>query len=85
MKPLADAQCEAQSPLFLTPCMRIETTVPGQVPFNKGDTAERIFLLREGCVRLTEINKTLGPGDKVIELFFQDPRFGLFVVRAISQ
>lgn len=24
-------------------------------------------------------------GDKVIELFFQDPRFGLFVVRTISQ
>ncbi|MDP2132956.1 MAG: cyclic nucleotide-binding domain-containing protein [Sulfuritalea sp.] len=102
---------------FLTPYMRHETAAPGQVLFNKGDAADRIYLLRRGRVRLAEIDKMLAPGDmfgevgvfadhksrgstavcteecelfsitgdKVIELFFQDPRFGLFVVRTISQ
>jgi len=117
MRQIREATSGQHSLEFLTPYMRREAGQPGQVLFNKGDVADRIFLLRKGRVRLAEIDKILGPGDvfgevgvfadhqrrgstavctgqcefftitadKVVELFFQDPRFGLFVVRLISQ
>lgn len=101
----------------LIPYMKHESVKQGQWLFRKGDVANRLFILKKGCIKLTEFNKTLEAGavfgevgifsesavrtssalssedcdlysltsEKAIELFYQDPRFGFSIVRALAR
>lgn len=101
----------------LIPYMKHERIKRGQWLFRKGDLADRLFVLKKGRVKLTELDKTLETGsvfgevgifsesavrtssalsdedcelysltsEKAIELFYQDPRFGFSIVRALAR
>jgi CRP/FNR family cyclic AMP-dependent transcriptional regulator len=101
----------------LIPFMKHESIKRGQKLFSKGDQADRLYVLKQGRIKLIELGKTLEAGavfgevgifsenalrtssafseedaelfsltsDKAIELFYQDPRFGFYIVRAIAR
>lgn len=101
----------------LIPYMKHESIKRGQKLFGKGDLADRLFILKQGRIKLVELGKTLKAGavfgevgifsenalrtssaiseedaelfsltsDKAIELFYQDPRFGFYIVRALAR
>ncbi len=101
----------------LIPYMKHESFKRGQWLFRKGDSADRLFILKTGRIKLIEFDKTLEAGtvfgevgifsesatrtssalsdedcelysltsEKAIELFYQDPRFGFSIVRALAR
>jgi CRP-like cAMP-binding protein len=101
----------------LIPYMKHESIKRGQWLFRKGDSADRLFILKTGRIQLIEFDKTLEAGtvfgevgifsesatrtssavsdedcelysltsEKAIELFYQDPRFGFSIVRALAR
>jgi CRP-like cAMP-binding protein len=101
----------------LLPYMRRETHPKGAVLFQRGDAADRIYVVDKGVVAIPEVEKRLDEGtlfgevgifssdakrsasavcaeecdiysihrDKVIELFYQNPKFGLFIARLLSR
>ena len=100
----------------LTPYMSSERHSKGEILFEKGDPADKLYLLEEGRVLFPELGKQLSNGasfgevglfapegvrsvsaiceddcrlhviakEKVLELYYQNPRFGLFLIRLIS-
>ena len=102
---------------FLVPYMSHETVRKGAWLFRKGDGADRLYLLKQGRVKLVELDKVVPPGavfgevgvfseseartssayceedcelfsltgDRAVELFYQDPRFGFYIVRALAR
>jgi CRP/FNR family cyclic AMP-dependent transcriptional regulator len=81
----------------LVPYMKIEMHPKGTVLFRHGDPADRLYLIQQGTVRFAEIDKLAGPGGvfgevglatitraKVLELYYQDPRFGYFLIRLVA-
>lgn len=101
----------------LIPYMKHESVKRGQWLFRKGDQADRLYVLKQGRIKLVELEKTLEAGavfgevgifsdnalrtssafsdddaelcsltsEKAIELFYQDPRFGFYIVRALAR
>ena len=53
---------------FLIPHMHLVRFKKGDVVFKKGDRADKLYLLREGSVRLPELDVTLGPGEIIGEI-----------------
>lgn len=102
---------------FLTPYMSSEEYENGQVLFNKGDRADKIYFIKEGDIVLPELQKELGSGttlgevgifapdnvracsavatgkvealtitsEKVLQLYYQNPTFGFFLIRTIAE
>jgi len=111
------AREQSHSLAFLTPYMRTEYRAKGTVLFQRGDPADRIYVVQSGRVDLPGVGKQLGPtavfgeagvfahdarrtstavcaedcvfstitADKVLELFYQEPRFGFFIVQSMAQ
>lgn len=101
---------------YLIPYMQSEAYKKGEILFEKGDKAEKLYFLQKGEVTLPEVNKTVSQGevfgevgmfspdnmraasavcsndckifsisrDKVLELYYQNPKFGFFLIRMIS-
>lgn len=104
------------SPDALVPFMDKETHADGDVLFRRGDDSHKLYLIREGRVRLEELDHVLGVGemfgeigiisdenlrtatavcegptkllsitrDDVTQLFFQNPEFGFFLMRLVT-
>lgn len=102
---------------YLIPYMNKEEHSKGDVLFQKGDSAEKVYFIEKGHIALPEIDKNLAEGtvfgeagifaprntrtataicgsdctvytihrDKVLELYYQNPKFGFFVVRSLSR
>ncbi len=102
---------------YLIPYMNKEEHSKGDVLFQKGDSADKIYFIERGHIALPEIDKNLAEGtvfgeagifsprntrtataicgsdctvytihrDKVLELYYQNPKFGFFVVRSLSR
>jgi CRP/FNR family cyclic AMP-dependent transcriptional regulator len=100
----------------LIPYMRADTHAAGDVLFEQGDPADRLYVIERGQVRFAEIGKVVADGqvfgevglfaphhvptlsaicedecrlhtitrEKVLELYYQDPRFGFFLIRLIA-
>jgi len=100
----------------LVPYMQTETHASGEVLFNKGDRADRLYVIQHGQVRFPELGKVISDGqvfgevglfapqnartvsavcdsdcrlhtiarDKVVELYYQNPKFGLFLIRLVA-
>ena len=100
----------------LVPYMQADAREAGDVLFEQGDPADRLFVIEKGRVRLPEVGKVLSDGDvfgevglfaphnvrtlsavcetpcrlhtitreKVLELYYQNPRFGFFLIRLIA-
>jgi hypothetical protein len=100
----------------LIPYMTSERHRNGETVFEKGDPAEKLYVIAEGSVRIPELGKRLSNGavfgevglfapegvrsvsavcegecrlhsiakDKVLELYYQNPRFGFFLIRLVS-
>jgi CRP-like cAMP-binding protein len=100
----------------LIPYMRSEVHAKGETLFRKGDVADRLYVVEEGSVLLSEPGKRLdrhamfgevglfAPNgvrsatavceddcrlyaigkDRVLELYYQNPRFGFFLIRTVS-
>lgn len=100
----------------LVPYMQTETHGAGDVLFQKGDPADRLYIIQDGRVRFTEIEKVMSVGEvfgevglfapqnvrtlsarcdsdcrlhtitrqKVLELYYQNPQFGFFLMRLVS-
>jgi len=101
---------------WLIPYMTKEVLAKGATVFNKGDKAEKMFVLHRGSIRLVELDITLGAGDmigetgifspegkrmatavcqeetelytmtdtRVLELYFQNPSFGFYLIKLIT-
>jgi CRP/FNR family transcriptional regulator, cyclic AMP receptor protein len=52
----------------LLPFMKRERAASGTVLFREGDTADKMYLIQRGRVRLLGIDKILGPGDVMGEI-----------------
>lgn len=117
MRKVRESSGQQQSLEFLIPYMTPVMARKGQILFTKGDAADRLYFLREGRVKLTEVGESLMAGAmfgedgvlaeheyrtssaqceedcmllsitgaKVVELFYQNPRFGFFMVRTLCQ
>jgi CRP/FNR family transcriptional regulator, cyclic AMP receptor protein len=100
----------------LIPYMRSEMHPKGETLFNKGDAADRLYLIEKGSIFFPEVGRRLSKGavfgevglfapqsvrsvsavceddcglyaitkDKVLELYYQNPRFGFFLIRIVS-
>lgn len=53
--------------------MKKETFKKGEYLFKSGDTADKMFYIQEGSLRLVEINKTIGPGQVIGEMGIFSP------------
>ncbi len=53
---------------FLIPHMHMVNFKKGDVVFKKGERADKLYLLREGSARLTELDVTLGAGEIIGEI-----------------
>ncbi len=103
-------------PDALLPFMSRERHSDGSVLFARGDESDKLYLIREGEVRLKELGYVLSPGellgeigilsdsnrrtataicdgevvlysitrDDVTQLFFQNPEFGYFLMRLVT-
>ena len=60
---------------FMIPHMRKEKFKQGEVVFRRGDTADKIYLLRSGILTLDELDVTIKPGELFGEMgvFSSDP------------
>jgi hypothetical protein len=102
---------------WLLPFMQQEEFKQGESLFHKGDTADKLYYIVRGAVRLPEIDRILGAGEiigeiglfspfkertasaicetdliclvlsnnKVLELYYQSPEFGLYLGRLSIQ
>jgi CRP/FNR family cyclic AMP-dependent transcriptional regulator len=61
------------SGLWLKPYMRSARFKAGQVLFNKGDSAEHLFMLADGQVEFVEIGEAIEPGRMFGEIAFFAP------------
>jgi CRP/FNR family transcriptional regulator, cyclic AMP receptor protein len=100
----------------LVPYMKAETHAAGDVLFEKGDPANRLYVIERGDVRFPEIGKVVSAGqvfgevglfapqnvralsavcdedcrlytitrEKVLELYYQNPKFGFFLIRLVA-
>src|SRR5690242_8281035 len=100
----------------LVPYMQTEQHGAGDILFERGDPADRLYIIQHGRVRFTEIGKVMSDGavfgevglfspqsvrtlsaacdsdcrlhtitrQKVLELYYQNPRFGFFLMRLVS-
>jgi hypothetical protein len=103
-------------PDALIPFMKREVHGDGDVLFKAGDASDRMYLIKEGRVRLIEVDEVLGPHelfgeigilsesnqrtatavcegrtvlmsidrDHVLQLYFQEPEFGFFLMRLVT-
>lgn len=103
-------------PDALIPFMNKEAHADGDVLFRRGDDSHRLYIIREGRIRLEEFDFELGPGEMfgeigilsdanrrtataicvgrvklysmtredVTQLFFQNPEFGFFLMRLVT-
>lgn len=101
---------------FLIPYMSKVSQPTGTVLFNKGDTADKVYVIGQGEVLLLEFDKRLSagalfgevaifsdsalrsatavctqdcelhsiPGERVLQLFYQDSRFALQIARRLA-
>jgi len=101
----------------LIPYMKRENMKRGQWLFKKGDLADRLYILKNGRIKLVEFDKALEAGaifgevgifsenevrtssafaeddselysltsERAVELFYQDPSFGFYIVRALAR
>lgn len=101
---------------YLIPYMKKENYNKGDILFNIGDKADKLFYLQKGQISLPEVNKSVLQGnvfgevgifspnnlraasavcsedcnifsiskEKVLELYYQNPKFGFFLIRIIS-
>lgn len=60
--------------------MKKEEFKKGDVLFKSGDTADRMFYVKKGAIKLVEINKIVGPGDVIGEMGIFSP----FKIRTAS-
>ena len=111
-----DTASKSEALDYLIPYMRSECHSRGEALFNKGDAADKLYLIEEGSIFFPELGKRLAGGavfgevglfapqsvrsvsavceedcrlytitkDKVLELYYQNPRFGFFLIRMIS-
>ena len=102
---------------FLAPYMKKDSRKKGDVIFNKGDEADKMYYLQNGTVRLKEMNVTLQKGEvigeigifsrnktrtatlvcetdvdfltlnesQILQLYYQNPKFGYYLVQLIIQ
>ena len=100
----------------LVPFMTRESHEDGDVLFRAGDESGCMYLIREGTVRLVEVDRVLGPDeifgeigvisarnrrtatavcvgrtilmkldqDHVLQLYFQEPEFGFYLMRLVT-
>jgi CRP-like cAMP-binding protein len=100
----------------LLPYMKTEVHPDGAVLFERGDPADRLYVVQSGTVRFADSDKSAGAGDvfgevglfapggartltavcegecrvagierdRVLELYYQDPRFGFFLIRLVA-
>ncbi len=100
----------------LVPFMKREVHEDGDVLFRAGDESGCMYLIREGKVRLVEVDRVLGPDeifgeigvisarnrrtatavceghttlmkldqDHVLQLYFQEPEFGFYLIRLVT-
>jgi CRP/FNR family transcriptional regulator, cyclic AMP receptor protein len=100
----------------LVPYMQTETHAAGDVLFEKGDPANRLYVIEHGHVKFPEIGKVVSAGqvfgevglfapqnvralsavcdedcrlytitrEKVLELYYQNPKFGFFLIRLVA-
>jgi CRP/FNR family transcriptional regulator, cyclic AMP receptor protein len=100
----------------LIPYMAKETRAQGDVLFEQGQEADKLYVVQKGSVFFPEIEKRLSAGavfgevglfaeehrraltavceepcefatigrDKVLELYYQNPEFGFFLIRLVS-
>jgi CRP/FNR family transcriptional regulator, cyclic AMP receptor protein len=100
----------------LVPFMEREIHQDGDVLFRAGDESGCMYLIREGAVRLVEVDRALGPDeifgeigvisaknrrtatavcegrtvlmkldqDHVLQLYFQEPEFGFYLIRLVT-
>src|SRR3954449_11725313 len=64
----------------LVPYMQTDTRAAGDVLFEKGDPADRLYIIRHGRVRFPQIGKVLSDGD----VFGEVGLFGPHTVRTLS-
>jgi hypothetical protein len=100
----------------LVPYMQTETHAAGELLFEKGDPADRLYIVQRGRVRFPEMGTVMSDGevfgevglfapanvrtlsarcegecllhtitrDKVLELYYQNPQFGFFLIRLVA-
>jgi CRP/FNR family transcriptional regulator, cyclic AMP receptor protein len=110
------AASEDETIRSLIPYMRAESHTAGDVLFNKGDLADRLYVIHRGEVRFPEIGKVVSDGhvfgevglfapqnmrglsavcdqdcrlytitrERVLELYYQNPNFGFFLIRLVA-
>jgi CRP/FNR family cyclic AMP-dependent transcriptional regulator len=61
---------EALPQLWLQPYMKRKRLKPGQVLFNKGDPADRLYVLVEGALEVVESERQVQPGELIGEISF---------------
>ena len=113
---VAEAAGGEFKPDALIPFMQREVHADGDVLFRTGDASDRMYLIREGGVRLLEVDRVLGPGelfgeigivsahnlrtatavcegrtvlmsidqDHVLQLYYQEPEFGFYLMRLVT-
>ena len=101
---------------WLIPYMKKEVFVNGDIVFDKGDAADKMYIIHSGSVLLKELGITLGNGamigetgifsptrrrmasavvqgdtelytmtdTRVLELYFQNPNFGFYLINLIT-
>ncbi len=73
VKKVAASSVGEFGPDALIPFMHKETFRDGETLFEKGDESDKMYLIKEGSVKLEEINVTLGPGDLFGEIGLMAP------------
>ena len=61
------------SPIWLKPYMRAAKLRAGKVLFRQGDLGDRLYLLTDGRIELTEIGTSIAPGQIFGEIAFFSP------------
>lgn len=61
------------SPIWLKPYMRAAKLRAGKVLFRQGDLGDRLYLLTDGRIELTEIGASIAPGQIFGEIAFFSP------------
>ena len=113
----ASAQSGMATPELIVPYLRSVWRNKGEAIFKRGDSADCVYYLFEGAVRLKDKNLIVPQGqmigingifsaehqrtdtavclsdvelgviskDKILELFYQSPDFGAFLIRMVAQ